>query len=67
MRGATPVAGPVVFCRLQCPRPAGDKSSSTIVAVTSFGLNELCRGTDFAYRIDRQPVLDWISNTPSNP
>ena len=28
--------------------------------VTSFGLNELCRGSDFGYRIDRQEVLDWI-------
>jgi hypothetical protein len=37
-------------------------SSNVIVAVTSFGLNSLCRGTDFAYRIDRQEVLDWINS-----
>ena len=37
-------------------------SSNVIVAVTSFGLNLLCRGTDFAYRIDRQEVLDWINS-----
>jgi hypothetical protein len=36
--------------------------SKVIVAVTSFGLNELCRGTDFGYRIDRQEVLDWINS-----
>jgi hypothetical protein len=39
----------------------GGPSSNLIVAVTSFGLNSLCRGTDFAYRIDRQEVLDWIA------
>jgi hypothetical protein len=39
----------------------GGFSSNLIVAVTSFGLNAICRGTDFAYRIDRQEVLDWIN------
>jgi len=39
----------------------GGVSSNTIVAVTSFGLNAICRGTDFGYRIDRQEVLDWIT------
>ena len=38
----------------------GGTDSNKIVAVTSFGLNALCRGTDFAYRVDRQEVLDWI-------
>jgi hypothetical protein len=41
----------------------GEFSSNSIVAVTSFGLNSLCRGTDFAYRIDRPEVLSWIINT----
>ena len=40
----------------------GGPESNVIVAVTSFGLNALCRGTDFAYRIDRQEVLDWIAD-----
>ena len=40
----------------------GGASSNLIVAVTSFGLNELCRGVDFGYRIDRQEVLDWINS-----
>jgi len=40
----------------------GGPNSNLIVAVTSFGLNELCRGTDFAYRIDRTEVLNWINN-----
>jgi secreted trypsin-like serine protease len=40
----------------------GGFDSNEIVAVTSFGMNALCRGTDFSYRIDRQEVLDWINN-----
>ena len=40
----------------------GGLSSNLMVAVTSFGLNSLCRGTDFGYRLDRQPVLDWINS-----
>jgi hypothetical protein len=43
--------GPVFF---------GDYTSNLIVGVTSFGLNSLCRGTDFAYRIDQPDVLAWI-------
>ncbi|MFL5758274.1 MAG: trypsin-like serine protease [Thermomicrobiales bacterium] len=34
--------------------------SFVIVAVTSFGLNEWCRGVDFAYRTDQQEAIDWI-------
>jgi len=41
----------------------GGFSSNTIVAVTSFGLNAWCRGTDFAYRIDQEAVQDWIRET----
>ena len=40
----------------------GGASSNLIVAVTSFGMNALCRGTDFSYRLDRQEVLDWINS-----
>jgi secreted trypsin-like serine protease len=40
----------------------GGSDSNVIVAVTSFGLNALCRGTDFGYRVDRQEVLDWINS-----
>jgi secreted trypsin-like serine protease len=40
----------------------GGSTSNLIVAVTSFGLNALCRGTDFGYRIDRAEVLDWINS-----
>lgn len=36
------------------------RTSNTIVAVTSFGMNANCRGVDFAYRIDQPAVLSWI-------
>lgn len=38
----------------------GDTASNLIVGVTSFGLNALCRGTDYEYRVDRPEVLAWI-------
>lgn len=41
----------------------GGFESNLIVAVTSFGLNEYCRGVDFAYRTDQQAVLDWIRDS----
>jgi hypothetical protein len=40
----------------------GGFDSNLIVGVTSFGLNSLCRGTDYAYRVDRTEVLDWINS-----
>jgi len=40
----------------------GDYSSNLVVGVTSFGLNSLCRGTDFAYRVDQPEVLEWIQS-----
>lgn len=37
--------------------------SNLIVGVTSFGIgNLLCRGTDFAYRVDQLGVLEWIQS-----
>jgi hypothetical protein len=39
----------------------GDPDSNLIVAVTSFGLNVLCRGTDFSYRVDQADVLAWLT------
>ena len=41
----------------------GPYASNVIVAVTSFGLNEWCRGTDFAYRTDQAEVIAWILDT----
>jgi hypothetical protein len=42
---------------------SGGYTSSTIVAVTSFGQNAYCRGVGFAYRTDRAEVLAWIRAT----
>jgi hypothetical protein len=36
------------------------QDSNRIVAVDSFGKTATCRGDDFFYRLDRQPVIDWI-------
>jgi secreted trypsin-like serine protease len=41
----------------------GPSSSNVVVAVTSFGLNTLCRGTDFAYRVDTAAVQAWMEET----
>jgi Trypsin len=35
-------------------------ATTTIVGVTSFGLNPNCRGVDFAFRTDTAEVLAWI-------
>jgi hypothetical protein len=32
------------------------------VGITSFGLNALCRGGDFAFRVDQPDVLTWIQS-----
>jgi secreted trypsin-like serine protease len=40
----------------------GPYSSNLVVAVTSFGLNTLCRGTDFAFRVDSAAVQAWMAD-----
>jgi len=37
------------------------EGTNTIVSVNSFVLNSQCMGSGFSYRIDRQPILDWIN------
>lgn len=39
----------------------GGSASNLIVAVISFGMNSMCRGTDFGYRVDQAAVLNWIA------
>jgi len=42
---------------------------TAVVAVTSFGKNnpnDSCVGNDFAYRVDRQEVVDWIDQVSGN-
>lgn len=41
----------------------GEYESNLVVAVTSFGLNAYCRGTDFAYRTDTIAAKEWIFDT----
>ena len=36
----------------------------TIVAVTSFGLNDVCAGSAYAQRVDRPVVLRWVRTFP---
>ena len=45
----------------------GGPNSNLIVAVTSFGLNALCRGTDYAYRVDQADVLAWLAEHMYTP
>ena len=45
----------------------GGFESNLIVAVTSFGLNALCRGTDFSYRVDQPEVLAWLEEHMYTP
>ena len=40
----------------------GGPESNVIVSVTSFGMNALCRGTDWSYRVDQPEVLEWINS-----
>lgn len=42
-----------------------EADTNRVVAVTSFGLNAYCRGTDFAYRTDTQAVHDWLQSVLS--
>lgn len=49
------------------PMFLGGPSSNLIVAVTSFGLNLLCRGTDFSYRVDQADVLAWLADHRYTP
>ena len=39
----------------------GHTTSDLVVGVTSFGLNSLCRGTDYAYRVDTAAVQAWMA------
>lgn len=41
----------------------GGTSSNVIVGVVSFGLNQNCRGVDFAFRTDQAAVIAWILET----
>jgi hypothetical protein len=40
--------------------PVLQEGTNVIAAVVSFGFNPQCKGQDYSYRLDRQPVIDWI-------
>jgi len=42
------------------------EGTNVIAAVVSFGMNPQCKGQDYSYRLDREPVLDWILD-PDRP
>ena len=42
--------------------PVFFEGRNVIAAVVSFGFNGQCKGVDLSYRLDRQPVLDWIND-----
>lgn len=48
--------------------PVFFEGTRVIAAVVSFGRDPQCKGQDFSYRLDRQPVIDWIldPNRPDN-
>jgi len=37
-----------------------EEDSNVVVGVVSFGLNDNCKGADFAYRTDIEEALDFI-------
>ncbi len=42
--------------------PVFVEGTNIIAAVTSFGFNPQCKGQDYSYRLDRTPVLNWITD-----
>ena len=42
-----------------------EADTNRVVAVTSFGMNAYCRGTDFAYRTDTEAVHEWLQSVLS--
>jgi len=43
------------------PNYLGGDSSNLIAAVTSFGINGNCAGTGGVFRLDKQPVIDFVN------
>jgi hypothetical protein len=47
--------------------PVFDGTTNVVVAVTSFGINQNCTGTDGGYRIDQQDDLDFLESFGVKP
>jgi len=39
------------------------QGTTTVVAVTSFGVNSICAGTGGGYRVDQRDDLDWLATS----
>ena len=63
---ANPSQGKGGTCNGDSGGPLFFQGTRIIAAVTSFGRNAQCKGQDFSYRLDRAPVLAWITN-PNRP
>jgi hypothetical protein len=55
-----PAKGKGGSCNGDSGGPVFVEGTRIIAAVVSFGWNPQCKGQDFGYRLDREPVLDWI-------
>jgi secreted trypsin-like serine protease len=57
-----PAQGKGGTCSGDSGGPVFFAGTRVIAAVTSFGMNPVCKGQDYSYRLDRAPVLNWISD-----
>jgi hypothetical protein len=57
---ANPSMGKGGSCNGDSGGPVLVEGTNVIAAVVSFGFNPQCKGQDYSYRLDREPVLDWI-------
>ncbi len=57
-----PAKGKGGSCNGDSGGPVFVEGTRIIAAVVSFGMNPQCKGQDYGYRLDRQPVLDWIAD-----
>jgi Trypsin len=57
---ANPSGGKGGSCNGDSGGPVLVEGTNIIAAVVSFGMNGQCKGQDYSYRLDREPVLEWI-------
>lgn len=63
---ASPGDGRGGTCNGDSGGPLLYSTTDIITAVDSFGINDICRGVDYQYRVDRTPVIDFIrSHVPA--